>query len=218
MLKKIMLVTMAIFMLLMTAGCGDDFKGDWMRTIRNGNETKFHILHLSKADTGGYVLEQEFKTFKKTNAKGYIAVPASRTGKDVRNVSTGDGDGILNTEEVFTWKREWLAVWATPTWNGKPLKLVRQYEYNETVMSDVYQFKKEELALKDGKLVLGGRIYEKTDKAKVDKLIADYKANLKKQIGTETTVEVSGCKQNPLKAVLSKIVIVTNGKPEEVLE
>ena len=146
MLKKIMLIMMATVMLLVTAGCGgDEFKGDWMRTIRNGDETRFHILHLSKADNGQYLLEQEFKTFKKTDVKGYENLSYSiLRGRDngVDNAKTKDGDGILNTKEAIVWKPTGFGTWFQANWNGTKLKLLRQYKFDEAKVSDVYQFKK----------------------------------------------------------------------------
>lgn len=221
MLKKIMLIMMATAMLLLTAGCSDEFKGDWMRTIRNGDETRFHILHLSKADGGGYVLEQEFKTFKKTDVKGYNDVPYSllRMGTpNFDNAKTKGGEGILNTKEVINWKPIGFGNWLQPNWTGTKLKLLRQYKYDEAKVSDVYQFKKEELAINNGRLLLGNKLYEKTDKAKVDKMVTDYKESLKKLIGTEVDTEVPNLKPNQVKGVITKIVIATDGQKEEVFE
>ena len=46
--KRVLLIMMALVMLVLTAGCGDDFKGDWMRTIREGDTTQFYILQMRK--------------------------------------------------------------------------------------------------------------------------------------------------------------------------
>ena len=72
--------------------------------------------------------------------------------------------------------------------------------------------------LKDGKLFLGNKLYEKTDKAKVDKLVTDYKQGLKKLIGTEVDTEVPNLKPKQVKGVITKIVIATDGQKEEVFE
>ena len=225
MLKKVLLVMMAVVMLLLTAGCGDDFKGDWVRTIRAGKTTQFHILHLGKADNGDYVLEQEFKTFEKTEADGYGTPITYMFGVNKNSFTNGklktkDGDGILNLNEAITWKKDGQGLMAIeyPFWNGTKVKLLRQYKYNEKKASEVYKFKKEALTLKDGKLVLDKIIYKKTDKSKVDKMISDYKDNLKKQIGTEVNAQLSGTSEFKFVGVITKILIVKNGQEKEVLE
>ena len=225
MLKRMLLVMMSLAMLVLSAGCGDDFKGDWMQTIRNGEKTQFHILHLGKAESGDYVLEQELKTFQRTAADGYgtpITYLFSVDKKSFTNgkIKTKDGDGILNLNEATGWRKEGKGLMALeyPFWNGTKLKLLRQYKYNETKVNDVYMFKKEDLTLKDGKLVLGGRLYEKTDKSKVEKMVSGYKDTLKKQIGTEVNVVVPGFKEDQVKGVITKILIVKNGQEKEVLE
>lgn len=221
MLKKIMLTVMATVMLLLTAGCGDEYKGDWMRTTKNGDEMRVQILHLGKADSGKYLLEQEFKTFKKTDVKGFEDVPYSylnRGTPDFDNAKTKDGDGILNTKEIIIWKPTGFGAWLQPNWTGTKLKLLRQYKFEETKVSDVYQLKKEELALKDGKLVLGKGIFEKTDKAKVDKMVSDYKESLKKLIGAEVDTEISNLKPKQVKGIITKIIIATDGQKDEVFE
>ena len=225
MLKKVLLVMMAVVMLLLTAGCGDDFKGDWVRTIRSGKTTQFHILHLGKADNGDYVVEQEFKTFVKTEADGFSEPRHFVFGVNKRDVGDGklrteDGDGILNFNEAITWKKEGQGLMSVeyPFWNGTKVKLLRQYKYDEAKASEVYKFKKEELTLKDGKLVLEKIIYKKTDKSKVDKMISDYKDNLKKQIGTEVNAQLDGSSKINFVGVITKILIVKNGQEKEVLE
>ena len=224
MLKRVLLVMMSLAMLVLSAGCGDDFKGDWMQTIRDGEKIQYHILHLGKADNGDYVVEQEFKTFQRTTADGYQYphnLYAFQTNKEsYNNLKTKGGDGVLNSQEVITWKKRGNQFFSTDyaTWNGTKLKLLRQYKYNETKANDVYKFKKEDLTLKDGKLVIGGRIYEKTDKSKVEKMVNEYKDTLKKQIGTEVNVVVPGFKEEQMKGVVTKILIVKNGQEKEVLE
>ena len=53
---------------------------------------------------------------------------------------------------------------------------------------------------------------------KVEKMINEYKDTLKKQIGTEVNVVVPGFKEDPMKGVVTKILIVKNGQEKEVLE
>ncbi len=223
--KRVLLIMMALVMLVLTAGCGDDFKGDWMRTIREGDTTQFYILHLGKADSGDdYVVEQEFRTFQKTSADGYNypkgVFAFERNRNSYNNLKTKAGDGVLNSQEVIAWQQRGKGYFAReePVWNGTLLKLLRQYKYNEAKSSDVYKFRKEELTLKDGKLVLGGKIYEKTDKSKLDKMVNEYKDNLKKQIGTELSVVVPGFREEQMKGVITQILIIKNGQEREVLE
>ena len=224
MLKRVLLVMMSLAMLVVSAGCGDDFKGDWMQTIRDGEKVQFHILHLGKADSGEYVLEQEFRTFQRTSADGYNYPKGifafERNRNSYNNLKTKAGDGVLNSQEVITWQQRGKGYFVReePVWNGTKLKLLRQYKYNETKANDVYKFKKEDLTLKDGKLVLGGRLYEKTDKSKLEKIVNEYKDTLKKQIGTEVNVVVPGFKEDQMKGVVTKILIVKNGQEKEVLE
>ena len=221
-LKKIIFMMLIAFMSLLIAGCGDSFEGDWMKMV---NKNNYYILHISKADIGGYLLEVEHRVlFKNPTPKGFYPETDRKT---TANLRTRHGEGILNTKEAFTWERPELSIFGRlePRWNGTPLKLLQQYDYKEQKDNIIQQISKDALAVKDGKLIWQGTVYEKTDKSKMDKIFADLKSELKKQLGTEVEIILPGAapvgiddgRPKKCKGLITKIVIVSNGK-EEVFE
>ncbi len=109
-----------------------------------------------------------------------------------------------------------FSIWSKPNWTGKTLKTAKIYERNDRKFKEVYQFHKDNLPLKDGKLLLDNAYYVKTDKAGIDKAMAEWKDRLKKQVGQETVATVDYKNKN-LKTIIARVTIRENGK-EEVFE
>ena len=78
------------------------------------------------------------------------------------------------------------------------------------------QVYKDKFPLKDGKLLFNNLYYEKTDKAGIDKEMANYKEQLKKLVGKEITSQVNNV-DGKLKSIITKVTIIENGK-EEIFE
>ena len=82
--------------------------------------------------------------------------------------------------------------------------------------NNVEKIKKDAITLKDGKLLYDNDFYEKSDKAKIDKAMSDWKELLKKDLGKEMIVSVPHVTEK-VNAVIAKVIIKENGK-EEVYE
>lgn len=59
-LLRLLAVTLCVMGCLLTAGCGDDIKGDWIRITQSSMDgtDKADILHIETADNGGYLYHQ----------------------------------------------------------------------------------------------------------------------------------------------------------------
>ena len=209
MLKKALLVVMSVLVLLMVAGCGEDkVAGDWLYKGKNkalGGESVF-VLHIEKADNGDYLLTREVKSYRRDY---YYLGPRSLDEFVIAK------DGALNSKEVFTWKKGYFGM-VSGKWNGNILKLGRKYELSIFKNNNVEKIKKDEITLKDGKLLYDNDFYEKSDKAKIDKAMSDWKELLKKDLGKEMIVSVPHVTEK-VNAVIAKVIIKENGK-EEVFE
>ena len=221
MFKKI---TILIALMLIFAGCGSDkLVGDWKvwRSGVFGDGRELYIVHIEKSDNGTYLLTQE---------RQYYSHEGSRDSNKKGQVLTRGilGDEVLNAKEAISGDPRKMRLGGMqlfgdekygpprPKWTGIPLKIAQRYKRGGTKYKQIWQLYKENLPLKDGKLIFNNMYYEKTDKAGIDKEMANYKEQLKKLVGKEITREVSNV-DGKLKAVITKVTIIENGK-EEVFE
>ena len=169
---------------------------------------KADILHIETADNGGYLVSSDTRYYRHKRGR--------QNTTDATNKEPG-GDEILNFKESFKKVRVKLSFFEKFQWNGNPLKIMRKYEWQEIKDNARVKVSKDVFALKDGKLILHGVTYEKTDKNQLEKLKATWKDNLKKQVGKEIEIGFYDSIDNYYKATVSKVIIVENGK-EEVFE
>ncbi len=213
MLKKFLIVIMSFLVLLSVVGCGgDNLTGLWMTKGQSGfkNREVIDILHIDKADDGkSYLISMEYQSYQPVDPKGWY----------IRNetaMHTEEHDEVINNKEAFTWKKRPLHWGYEAQWTGVPLKIAKIYERKDKKFKEVLQCRKEELPLKDGKLLFNNASYVKTDKAGLDKVMADWKERLKKQVGEETVATVDYKNKN-LKTIIARVTIREDGK-EEVFE
>ena len=216
MFKKI---TILIALMLIFAGCGSDkLVGDWKvwRSGVFGDGRELYIVHIEKSDNGTYLLTQE---------RQYYSHEGSRDSNKKGQVLTRGilGDEVLNAKEAISGNPNRMRLAfddkygpPRPKWTGIPLKIAQRYKRGGTKYKQILQLYKENLHLNDVKLIFNNMYYEKTDKAGIDKEMANYKEQLKKLVGKEITREVSNV-DGKLKAVITKVTIIENGK-EEVFE
>ena len=212
MFKKIAIL---IALMLMFAGCGSDkLVGDWKvwRSGVFGDGQDLYIVHIEKSDNGTYLLTQE---------RQYYSHESGRDRNKKGQVLTTGRDEILNAKEAIAISKDsygfhpsWRFAGDTPPkWTGVPLKITKRYKRGGTKYNQISQFNKENLPLKDGKLIFNNMHYEKTDKDGIDKEMANYKEKLKKLVGKETTCKVSYV-EGEMKADITKVTIIENGIEE----
>ena len=214
MFKKI---TILIVLMLMFSGCGSDkLVGDWKtwgRSAFDGSPELF-ILHIDKSDNGIYLSTQEYQCYSHES---------SSDRKTKNQVLTTARDEVLNAKEAINGNPNKMRLafqdkYGTPKpkWTGIPLKIAQEYKRGGRKYKDVWQFNMDNLPLKDGKLLFNNLYYEKTDKAGIDKEMANYKEQLKKLVGKEITSQVNNV-DGKLKSIITKVTIIENGK-EEIFE
>lgn len=142
---------------------------------------------------------------------------------DGKKVLTTAYDEVLNAKEAINGNPDKMRLafqdkYGTPKpkWTGVPLKIAQKYKRGGRKYKDVWQFNMDNLPLKDGKLLFNNLYYEKTDKAGIDKEMANYKEQLKKLVGKEITSQVNNV-NGKLKSIITKVTIIENDK-EEVFE
>lgn len=214
MFKKI---TILITLMLLFAGCGSDkLVGDWKAWRGNplSNNSQLYVLHIDKSDNGIYPITQE-RLYYEHN----VIWRNMKNGKQV--VTNQNNDEILNAKEAITGNPNKMRMAfedrygdPKPKWTGIPLKIAQKYTRDGSKGRG--KINKDNLPLKDGKLLFNNLYYEKTDKAGIDKEMADWKERLKKLVGKEITSKVQNV-DGELKSVITKVTIVENGK-EEVFE
>lgn len=212
MFKRFILSLLTMFIMIGLTGCGGDtIKGDWFTWGKSGYDGSplIRILHIDKADNGSYLITMEEQRYEHKSAK------KSYYMNNENLVHTTENDEVLNHKEALTWKR-FSFFTAEISWNGTPLKLAKIYERKENKYQQVWQANKENLPMKDGKLLFKNAYYEKADKQKIDKVMADWRDKLKKQVGQETVCDINN-RNKKLKAITTKVTIIENGK-EEVFE
>lgn len=213
-MKKILLVIMSVLVMAIMAGCGGDpIVGDWMykgKSLWDGSEILF-VFHIEKLDNGNYIIKPEHLSYRHDYANSLVASENDMLGKDA----------ILNSKEAFVPSRE-IFGYTYYKWNGTPVKFGRKYVYSSSKGDVINNAKKEDIPIKDGKLVLnyGGKAatYEKADKAKIDKAMSDWKESLKKEVGKEFTFNKAYVDPKTVKGQIAKVVIVENGKEEVFAE
>ena len=208
--KKLLLLVVIVMSMLVLAGCGSEkYVGDWIFKGKNmvvgGDELK--IIHIEKADNGKYVLSGESRAYR----QDYVYT----IDRDTKEKIAVGKDGAINAKDVFTWRDKYFGM-VEGTWNGQPLKLRRIYKLHVNKPSNIGSVTKEQFTLKDGKLLFFNNFYEKADKTKIDKLMSDWKENLKKEVGAEREQEIFSVK-GKVKTVIAQVIIKENGK-EEVFE
>lgn len=205
-MKKIFLVIMSVLVMAVMAGCGSDkLVGDWIfkgKDIALGGES-LEIIHIEKSDNGKYLLTRESKAYRQEYA--YIATTS------LEKLALGK-DATLNAKDAFSWKHKLFGL-VDGIWNGTTLKLERKYKLYTSKDDRVGQLNKEDFTMKDGKLLFFNNYYEKVDKAKIDKVMSDWKESLKKEVGMEQERNVPNIKVK-VKTVIARVTIVENGKEE----
>ena len=204
-----MLVVLAAFMLLMAAGCGgDNLKGDWKAWGKSAYDGSplIRILHIDKADNGVYLITQEEQYYEHKLPKDWHV----QSEKFMHIIGY---DEIINHKEAFTWKKRRVFRGSDPYWTGTPLKIAKIYERKGRKYKDVWQANKDNLPLKDGKLLFNNTYYEKTDTAGIDKAMSEWKEKLKKQVGQEIVSDVD-LRNKQLKTIIARVTIIENGKKE----
>lgn len=209
-LIRLLAVTLCVMGCLFTAGCGDEIKGDWIKITQSAMDgtEQATILHIETADNGDYLLS--------TSTRYYKHKSGNQNTTSAYDKEPG-GDEIINFKDSFTKTRVQLSLFEKFKWNGNPLKIMRKYEWRDIKDNARIKMPKDVFAVKDGKLILQGDTYEKTDKNKLEKLKVYWKDNLKKQIGKEIKIKIFDSVDSYYKATVSKIIIIENGK-EEIFE
>lgn len=213
MFKKI---TILIALMLIFAGCGGDkLVGDWKvwRGSALDGSPELFILHIDKSDNGIYLITQERQYYRHEWSDA----------NNNKQILTTDYDEVLNAKEAINGNPNRMRLAfediygaPKPKWTGVPLKIAKRYKRGGTKYKDIWQVDKGNLPLKDGKLLFNNLYYEKTDKAGIDKEMANYKEQLKKLVGKEITSSVRNV-DGKLKSVITKVTIIENDK-EEVFE
>ena len=206
-------------MIILVAGCGGDkLIGDWMTYGKGYRERPLiYILHIEKSDNGIYLISREDMSYQYEWAKDW-----STGGREKQFTSTYDE--ILNSKEAFVWKKSRQILMGPNlgyevSWNGTPLKIAKIYKRKDSKDKNIIRAREENLPLKDGKLLFGNAYFEKTDKAGIDKAMANWKEDLKKEVGKEIvcTGKNADLDRTKMKGIIARVTIIENGK-EEVFE
>lgn len=210
---KIAVIIFSILAVFMMAGCGGDpLVGDWMykgKSAWYGSDV-LYVFHIEKLDNGNYTITPAHRVYEQAYASELAPSRNDMYGKDA----------LMNTKEVFVPGRKLFGT-TFYKWNGTPVKMGRKYVLNVLKGNVINNAKKEDIPMKDGKLVLKVDsqtvTYEKVDKEKINKAMSDWRESLKKDLGKEVVFRFGFVEAKEIKGVISKVIIEENGK-KEVLE
>lgn len=201
MLKRFLLMILSLCMAFVMVGCGNSVKGLWMtKEISNFDKSEIiSLLDIDTADNGDYLIKHRARHFR------HISTPNSNKVTATASITTDDE--ILNEAETITYVP---GSWGQYTWNGQDVKIAVRFKWEVDDAKNTVRVPKQDIAIKDGKLVYYGKTYTKIDQKELEKMKEDWKNRLKSHLGQKVRRLVHGC--GYVQARISKVIIIDNGK------